>query len=218
MSSFRLIISSMTNSPREWPDDSAVRLDRQDPYLRLQSVTIYVRDLKQSLSFYLDQLGFQLVFDARIQPDRRFVTAAPPDGTANLTLVAPDSGSEQVKLIGRPMPVTFVTEDVIVKYREWTKRGVRFQFAPRLKRLKYEVHVRAPRSEDASAPSAEQAPIWGGVFTRFRDLDGNSFSLMSFDEVTNAVEAKRRALAERLESERRASQELEIAKQVQARL
>jgi len=208
----------MGNSPQEWVDGSAVRLDRQDPYLRLQSVTIYVRDLDLSLNFYLNQLGFQLVFDARIQPDRRFVTVAPPDGTANLTLVAPEPGSEQYKLVGRPAPVTFVTEDVIVKYREWTKRGVRFQFAPRLKRLKYEVHVRAPHSTDASAAGAGHAPIWGGVFTRFRDLDGNSFSLVSFDEVTHAVEAQRRALAERLESERRAAQELEIAKQVQARL
>jgi serine phosphatase RsbU (regulator of sigma subunit)/catechol 2,3-dioxygenase-like lactoylglutathione lyase family enzyme len=208
----------MGNSPREWADGSAVRLDRQDPYLRLQSVTVFVRDLEQSLSFYLDQLGFQLVFDARIQPDRRFVTVAPPDGTANLTLVAPEPGSEQYKLIGRPTPVTFVTEDVIAKYREWTKRGVRFQFAPRLKRLKYEVHVRAPHAADASAPGGEHAPIWGGVFTRFRDLDGNTFSLVSFDEVTHAVEGQRRALAERLESERRAAQELEIAKQVQARL
>ena len=208
----------MANPPREWTDGSPVRLDRQDPYLRLQSVTIYVRDLDLSLSFYLEQLGFQLIFDARIQPGRRFVTVAPPDGTANLTLVAPDPGSEQLKLIGRPMPVTFVTEDVIAKYREWTKRGVRFQFAPRLKRLKYEVHVRAPQSADSSAPGAEHAPIWGGVFTRFRDLDGNSFSLVSFDEVTQAVEAQRRALADRLESDRRIAQELEIAKQVQARL
>src|SRR5258707_2328735 len=218
MTLFRLIISSMTNSPRGWVDGSVVRLDRQDPYLRLQSVTIYVRDLDRSLDFYLDQLGFQLIFDARIQPGSRFVTVAPPDGTANLTLVAPEPSSEQVKLIGRPAPVTFVTEDVIAKYREWTKRGVRFQFAPRLKRLKYGVQVRAPQPADPSAPSAEHAPIWGGVFTRFRDLDGNSFSLVSFDEVTQAVEAQRRALAGRLESERRAAQEIEIAKQVQARL
>src|SRR5258708_16395153 len=208
----------MANSPREWTDGSSVRLDRQDPYLRLQSVIIYVRDLDLSLSFYLEKLGFQLIFDARIQPGRRFVTVAPPDGTANLTLVAPDPGSEQLKLIGRPMPVTFVTEDVIAKYREWTKRGVRFQFAPRLNRLKYEVHVRAPPSADSSPPGADRAPIWGGVFTRFRDLDGNSFSLVSFDEVTHAVEAQRRALAEKMESERRAAQEIEIAKQVQARL
>src|SRR5213078_177649 len=77
---------------------------------------------------------------------------------------------------------------------------------------------RASHSPDPSAPGAEHAPIWGGVFTRFRDLDGNSFSLVSFDEVTHAVEAQRRALAEKLESERRAAQEIEIAKQVQARL
>jgi serine phosphatase RsbU (regulator of sigma subunit) len=208
----------MANPPTDLPGGSAVRLDRQDPYLRLQSVTIFVRDLEKSLSFYLDQLGFQLVFDARIQPGSRFVTVAPPDGTANLTLVAPEPGSEQCKLIGQPTHVTFVTEDVIAKYREWSKRGVRFQFTPRLKRLKYEVHVRAPHSADASAPGAEHAPIWGGVFTRFRDLDGNSFSLVSFDEVTHAVEAQRRALSERQESERRATQEIEIAKQVQARL
>jgi serine phosphatase RsbU (regulator of sigma subunit) len=206
------------NSPREWVDGSVVRLDRQDPYLRLQSVTIYVRDLDRSLDFYLHDLGFQLIFDARVQPGRRFVTVAPPDGTANLTLVAPEPGSEQSKLIGRPAPVTFVTEDVIAKYREWTKRGVRFHFAPRLKRLKYEVHGRAPQPADPTAPPAEHAPIWGGVFTRFKDLDGNSFSLVSFDEVTQAVEAQRRVLSERLESERRAAQEIEIAKQVQARL
>src|SRR5690349_1918068 len=208
----------MGNSPSEWADGSAVRLDRRDPYLRLQSVTIYVRDLELSLHFYLEQLGFQLIFDARIQPDRRFVTVAPPDGTANLTLVAPEPGSKQHKLIGRPMSVALVAVDVIAKDREWSKRGVRFQFAPRLKRLKYQVHVRAPHSADPSAPGAEHSPIWGSVFTRFRDLDGNSFSLVSFDEVTNAVEAQRRALAERLEFERRATQEIEIAKQVQSRL
>src|SRR5262249_26786138 len=63
-----------------------------------------------------------------------------------------------------------------------------------------------------------EAPVWGGVFTHFKDLDGNSFSLVSFDEVTLAIEAERRAATERAEAERRAAQELEIAKQVQARL
>ena len=209
----------MSSSPYESIDGATVRLDRQDPYLRLQSATVYVRSLDRSVTFYLDQLGFQLVFDGRVQPSSsRFVTVAPPDGTANLTLVAPEPGSEQHKLIGRPTHLTFVTEDVIAKFREWSKRGVRFNFAPRLKRLKYAVQVRAPHSADPSSPGEEPAPIWGGVFTRFKDIDGNSFSLVSFDEVTHAVEAQRRAIAERLESERRAAQEIEIAKQVQARL
>jgi serine phosphatase RsbU (regulator of sigma subunit) len=210
----------MADSPQEWVNGSGVRLDRKDPYLRLQSVTIYVRNLDRSLNFYVDQLGFQLIFDARLQEfaGRRFVTVAPPDGTANLTLVAPEPDSDQHKLIGRSTQVTLVTEDVIAKFREWSKRGVRFNFAPRLKRLKYGVQVRTPHPPDPANPSAEPAPIWGGVFTRFKDIDGNTFSLVSFDEVTHAVEAQRRAIAEKLETERRAAQELEIAKQVQARL
>ncbi len=208
----------MSTPPREWLDASAVRLDRQVPYLRLQSVTVFVRDLNLSLRFYLDQLGFQLVFDARPQAGRRWVTVAPPDGTESLTLVAPEPDSEQYKLIGRPTQVSFVTEDVIAKFREWSKRGVRFNFTPRLKRLKYEVHAYSPRSEDPASPAGEPPPIWGGVFTRFKDLDGNSFSLVSYDEVTHAVEAQRRAAAQKIESEHRAAQELEIAKQVQARL
>ena len=56
------------------------------------------------------------------------------------------------------------------------------------------------------------------MFTRFEDVDGNSFALVSFDEESRAVEAQRRAAADKLESERRAAHELEIATQVQARL
>jgi len=56
------------------------------------------------------------------------------------------------------------------------------------------------------------------VFTRFEDLDRNSFALVEFDAMSRKIEAQRRAMAEKLESERRAAQELEIARQVQARL
>ena len=208
----------MSSAPREAAEGFSVRLDRENPYLRLQSVTIFVRDLEQSLEFYCRKLGFQLVFDARVQPGRRWVTVAPPDGAANLTLVAPEPDSEDYKLIGRPTHVTFVTENVIAKFREWSKSGVRFQFTPRLKRLTHGVRVHTANSEDSTTSGKESAPIWGGVFTRFRDLDGNLFSLVSFDEVTHAVEAQRRAIAEKLDSERRAVQELAIAQQVQSRL
>jgi serine phosphatase RsbU (regulator of sigma subunit) len=64
----------------------------------------------------------------------------------------------------------------------------------------------------------EESPIWGAVFARFRDVDGNTFSLVSFDEFTHVLEAQRRAEAEKQEHERRVAQELEIAKRVQARL
>jgi serine phosphatase RsbU (regulator of sigma subunit) len=63
-----------------------------------------------------------------------------------------------------------------------------------------------------------QPPVWGGVFTRFEDLDRNSFALVSFDEFSRKVEEERRLATAKLEAERRAAHELEIAMQVQARL
>ena len=210
---------------RDPPLDSAVRLDRQDPYLRLQSVTIFVSDLDRSVDFYVNQLGFHLDFDARVQlttapagPARHWVVVSPPDGTANLVLVSPSPESEQFKLIGRSNLVTFITEDLLAKFREWTNRGVRFYQNPRLRRLSSHFSHRAPSGSDSSSSASDPAPIWGGIFARFRDPDGNALSLVSFDEVTHTIETQRRALAEKVEAERRAMQELEIAKQVQARL
>lgn len=56
------------------------------------------------------------------------------------------------------------------------------------------------------------------MFTHFIDPDGNSFALTGFDEVTREIEEQRRRIAERLQAEQRVTFELEIAKQVQARL
>jgi serine phosphatase RsbU (regulator of sigma subunit) len=97
---------------------------------------------------------------------------------------------------------------------------VRFSGTPRLRRIKYDgqaAAVASPMRPAAKLLGAEE-PIWGSVSTKFRDIDGNTFSLVSFDELTHAVESQRRAATEKLEAERRAAQELAIAKEVQARL
>jgi serine phosphatase RsbU (regulator of sigma subunit) len=177
------------------------------PHLRLHAVNVYVRDQERSLQFFLDCLGFRLAFDARVQSGRRWVAVAPPDGAAILTLVQPEPDSLEYKLIGRNTQISFVTEDVAAKFREWRLRGVKFRHTPRLRRMKYE-----------SQRAAGEAPVWGVVSTRFEDLDRNVFALVSFDEVSHALEVQRRAEAERLEAERRAAQEIEIATSVQARL
>ena len=177
-----------------------------------------MRDQDRSLRFYLDQLGFKLAFDSRLQSGQRWVAVAPPDGSAVLTLVAPGPRSPEHKLIGRATQVVFVTEDVLGKFREWRGRGVRFRHPPRLRRIKYEQRALVGPATAPRTPPGEVPPVWGGVFTRFEDLDGNSFALVSFDEESRAVEAQRRAAAEKRESERRAAHELEIARQVQARL
>jgi serine phosphatase RsbU (regulator of sigma subunit)/predicted enzyme related to lactoylglutathione lyase len=185
-------------------------------FLSIHAVRIFVRDLDRSLHFYVDQLGFRLVIDTRLQSGERWVAVSPPNGTAILTLVEPRPRSPEHRLIGRSTHVTLITADVAARFQEWTRKGVRFVSTPRLKRIKYDP---APAAA-ASSPRllGEEAPVWGGAFARFRDVDGNAFSLVSFDEITHAVEAKRRAAADRLEAERRAAHELAIARQVQARL
>jgi serine phosphatase RsbU (regulator of sigma subunit) len=176
-----------------------------DQVLRIHCVKVFVRDQDESLRFYVDQLGFRLVADTILQSGERWLAVAPPNGDTVIALVAPKADSKCHQLIGRPTDVVLITDDVLARYREWSRRGVKFLSTPKLRRVR-------------SANGAAEAPVWGGVFTNFKDLDGNSFSLVSFDEVTHAIEAERRASAERAEAERRVAQELEIAKQVQARL
>jgi serine phosphatase RsbU (regulator of sigma subunit)/predicted enzyme related to lactoylglutathione lyase len=176
-----------------WTERTTFRLDRQDQYLHLHFVAVFVRDQERSCRFYVDQLGFSLLVEHTLPDGRRWIEVAPPDGTAKLALIPAQPGSEEEKLIGRFTFIFFLTEDVPAKFEEWSKRGVRFHFSP-------------------------EEPAWGGVFTRFEDVDGNSFGLAGFDEATTALENQRRALAKKAEAEREAAQELEFAKQVQARL
>src|SRR6185437_12400259 len=170
-----------------------VRLDRHDPYLRLLCINIFVRDQERSLQFYRDQLGFSVVVDYSYESAGRALAVARPDGHTVLALVTPKRNSEDAKLIGRCRHGVFVTENVVAKFEEWQKRGVHFHHPP-------------------------QTTLWGGIFTRFDDLDGNSFALVSRNDFVPEVEAQRRAAAERQEAERSRAHELEIAKQVQARL
>jgi serine phosphatase RsbU (regulator of sigma subunit) len=195
-------------------DSSTLHPGRERPHLRIHAINIFVRDQDRSLQFYLDRLGFNLAFDARLPTGQRWVAVAPPDGSAVLVLIAPKPGSQEYKLIGRATQVVFVTENVAAKFREWSARGVRFRHTPRLRRIKYE----QVRNSSGSIATEDEAPVWGAVFTRFEDVDRNSFGLLSFDAVTHAIEAQRQAAAAKLEAERRAAQELEIAKHVQARL
>jgi serine phosphatase RsbU (regulator of sigma subunit)/catechol 2,3-dioxygenase-like lactoylglutathione lyase family enzyme len=207
----------MHDLPRDPANVPTVRLDRGNPYLRLQAVSVFVGDLDRSIDFFVNLLGFHLVFDARARAGRAYAVVAPPDGTSNVALVAPERTSEQAKLIGRNTQISFITEDVLLKFREWSRRGVAFHVTPRLRHLRY--GARVPTQPEEPSPSAPDTPtIWGGVFARFKDPDGNIYTLVSFDEVTRAIEAERRAIAERQEAELRAARELEIAKQVQAHL
>jgi phosphoserine phosphatase RsbU/P len=177
-----------------WTNRSVLRPGREDPYLCIQDIVVFVRDLERSQRFYVDQLGFELIADKRVTSDGvGWIEVAPPDGSANLAVVAPKPDRPEYNLIGGDRRVLFMTEDVHAIYKKWSERGVHFLSPP----------------ENAA---------WGGTFARFEDPDGNLFGLEGFDEVRRSLELRRQEHAEKLEAERRAAHELEIAKQVQARL
>jgi serine phosphatase RsbU (regulator of sigma subunit)/predicted enzyme related to lactoylglutathione lyase len=177
-----------------WTNRTVLRPGREDPYLSIQDIVVFVRDLDVSLHFYVDTLGFELISDKHVTSDGvEWIEVVPPDGSANLALVAPKPDQPEYNLIGGYRWVLFMTEDVQAKYKEWSERGVRFESPP-------------------------ETPAWGGTYARFEDPDGNAFGLEGFDEVRRSLEARREEEAAKLELERRAAHELEIAKQVQARL
>ncbi|MEI9977404.1 MAG: SpoIIE family protein phosphatase [Edaphobacter sp.] len=163
------------------------------PYLRVFKSTVYVSDHDRSLDFYVNQLGFSVVADVNFTYDGRWVAVAPPDGQAILALVAPKPGTDKHRFIGRETQIGFLSEDINATYELWHRQGVRFHQPP-------------------------QQTIFGITLARFQDLDGNGFELIGTDQFTRQIEQERRTAAERIESERRVAQELEIAKQVQARL
>ncbi len=196
---------------------AGIPAEARKQHLGVHCVNIYVRDQDRSLKFYTEQLGFRVAFDAKLQSGERWVAVSPPDGSTVLALVKPKPKSQEAKLIGRATQIVFLTDDVAARFQEWSKRGVRFPSAPRLRRIKYDAQTQAMAAEQSLLLGTE-APIWGSAVAHFRDVDGNSFTLASYDEVTHAMETQRRAVALREEAERRVARELEIARDVQARL
>jgi hypothetical protein len=164
---------------------------QQTPYLRLFKSHVFVRDHGQSLKFYVDQLRFSVVADGRFEIDR-WVAIAPSDGSAILAVICPKSGSENYNSSAGKF-TSLLSPKISTAYELWRSRGVHFHHPP-------------------------QPQLWGGTFAAFSDADGNSFDLIGSDEMSREIERQRRESAEKLEIERRTSQELEIAKQVQARL
>ena len=175
----------------QWPR-TIPRLDSEIPYLRMLFVTIFVTDVDRSIRFYVDQLGFNLLFDSPIG-DGRFVAVGPPDGSTVFALGQVKPDSEAHRSIARSAPIVFLTENVTARYKDWSARGVHFDEPP-------------------------HKPVWGGLYAGLRDPDGNPLKLVESDDLSRELDSERRSLAAKIEQEQRNAQELQIAKQVQARL
>src|SRR5215831_2548379 len=185
---------------------AALRAALLQPFLRLNFVTLWVRNQERSRQFFLEKLYFETIVDVPTPEGGRWIVVAPTalgwlpgttgTGLPGIALVVPPEGSTAHQRIGQNTGFSFLTEDVRSVFEEWSRRGVRFPVPP-------------------------IEPSWGSGQARyalFEDVDGNSFSLIEFDEATRTLEAERSAQAARLQAERQAAHDLAIAERVQARL
>jgi len=188
------------------PHAAVLKAALLQPFLRLNFVTLWVRDQERSRRFFVEKLAFEAIVDLPTPEGGRWIVVAPTAsgwlpgtvgaGMSGIALRVPPAGSADHQRIGQYTGFSFLTEDVRTVYEEWSRRGVHFALLP-------------------------TEPSWGSGQARyamFEDVDGNSFAVVEFDDATRTLEAERRAQAARLEVERQAAHELAIAKQVQTRL
>ena len=188
------------------PHAAALKAALMQPFLRLNFATLWVRDQERSRRFFVETLNFETIVDVQVPDIGRWIVVAPTAagwlretagaGLPGIALVVPPNGSAEHRRMGQNTGFSFLTEDVRRLFEEWSRRGVRFPLPP-------------------------MEPSWGSGQARyavFEDVEGNSFSLIEFDEATRRLEEERHTRAARLEAERQAAHDLAIAKQVQTRL
>jgi DNA-binding transcriptional ArsR family regulator/catechol 2,3-dioxygenase-like lactoylglutathione lyase family enzyme len=139
---------------RDFQRGRASRRRPARPTFMLNAVTVPVADQDRSARFYREALGFTVVNDRTLPNGFRWLTVAPPDGTAllHLHLVGAD-GHGFGERLGSWSGLVFMTDDMQTLYPRLLAAGVRF----------------------ASAPTVM---AWSGIEATFEDPDGNQFELV----------------------------------------
>ena len=113
-------------------------------------VSIPVRDQDRALEFYTKKLGLRVITDSPFDGTQRWIELGIPRADTKVVLF---TAQGQEPMIGGPMNITFVADDVETTFAELKAKGVEF--------------VQEPQKAD-----------WGTAAI-FKDVDGNVFVLSS---------------------------------------
>src|SRR5215470_15785979 len=104
------------------PHAAALRAALLQPFLRLNFVTLWVRDQERSRQFFVEKLCFETVVDVPAPDLGRWIIVAPPAagwlmepagaGFPGIALIVPSEGSPEQQRIGQNTGFSFLTEDV----------------------------------------------------------------------------------------------------------
>jgi len=102
---------------------------------RLGAISLLVRDYDEAIAWFTDVLGFTLVEDTPLGPDKRWVTVAADAAGQTAVLLARASNDEQRAQLGRQAGgrvfLFLETDDFAGDHRRLSERGVVFREAPR---------------------------------------------------------------------------------------
>ena len=116
----------------------------------IASTSIFVKDQQESLNFWVEKVGFEVICDLQLESNFRWVEIAPRSSDSSINLY-PKSLISKKDLL--PMPViVFRTNDIQSTFNNLKARGVTFSRNP-LKSIL-------------------------GIHAMFKDVDGNEFLIL----------------------------------------
>ncbi len=87
------------------------------------SIMIFVNNQQESLQFWVEKLGFNLIKDIKIDSKIRWIELAPPNSNVPSIILYPKSSITILK--SKPLPVIiFKTENIKMTLEQMRKKGV----------------------------------------------------------------------------------------------
>jgi lactoylglutathione lyase len=115
---------------------------------KIATVTIYVDNQEASEKFWTEKLGFVVVKKLPMDPNAHWMELAPREGAESCVTLFPKSMMPDSNQ--QKLGIVFQTDDIHKTYAELKEKGV-----------------------DIDEPKE----MGFGIFTQFRDIDGNEFGL-----------------------------------------
>jgi len=101
----------------------------------LSALALVVPDYDEAIRFYVDKLGFDLVEDTALSPDKRWVRVRPPGAAETSLLLAKAKNAEQATAIGHQAGgrvfLFLETDDFDGDYEHYVAAGVEMTEEPR---------------------------------------------------------------------------------------
>ena len=101
----------------------------------IATIALVVSDYDEAIAFYRDKVGFRLIEDTPLAPEKRWVLMGPPGAAGARLLLARADGPEQEAVVGRQagdrVMLFLETDDFARDHARMQANGVRFLETPR---------------------------------------------------------------------------------------